>query len=105
MTSPLDVVASYQEKFIQSCAGENFGKVAKGILEISYGSGVMQQKVGFGGKFTPPLVLCVLRHTYLKKNYISHQFAPKVAWYKAKPETLMCILFCYASYWLILMCL
>ena len=37
------------------------GKVTEGILEICYGSGVMQQKVGLGGNLPPPpLVLCVL---------------------------------------------
>ena len=34
------------------------GKVAKGILEICYGSGVMQQKVGLGVNLPPWFYVC-----------------------------------------------
>ena len=37
------------------------GKVTKGILEICYGSMGMQQNVGLGEIYPPPLVLCVLK--------------------------------------------
>ena len=47
---------------------KTLGKVTEGILEICYGSRVMQQKVGLGGKFTPPW-FCVLINTSLVTLY------------------------------------
>ena len=47
MTSPRQVMTSYIKNKV-TYAGENFGEITKGILEICYGSGVMQQKVGLG---------------------------------------------------------
>jgi len=36
-----------------------FGKVTEGILEVCYGSGVMQQKVGLGVNIPPLGSMCV----------------------------------------------
>ena len=46
-TSSGDVIS--RNKLYSHMWGKIFGKVTEGILEICYGSGVMQQKVGLGG--------------------------------------------------------
>ena len=57
-TSSGDVIS--RNKLYNHVREKILRKVTKGILEICYGSGVMQQKVGLGVNL-PPLVLCVLK--------------------------------------------
>ena len=51
-TSRGDVISKKEVTY--SCAGENLGEITKGNLEICYGSGVMQQKVGLGANSPTP---------------------------------------------------
>ena len=45
MTSPRQVMTSYQKKLHSHVQEKILGKVTKGISKIGYGSGVTQQKV------------------------------------------------------------
>ena len=54
-TSSGDVTS--RNKLDNQVREEIIGKIIEGILKICHGSGVMQQKVGLGSIFTPPLVV------------------------------------------------